>query len=39
MISPITAGGAASLMGSLPAGGKFQRLANGVQTGGTNDLA
>lgn len=39
MISPITAGGAASLMGSLPAGGTFQRLANGVQTGGTNDLA
>ena len=31
--------GAASPMCSLPAGGKFQRLANGVQTGGTNDLA
>ena len=30
MISPITAGGAASLMGSLPAGGKFQRLADGA---------
>ena len=30
MISPITAGGAASLMGSLPAGGTFQRLANGA---------
>lgn len=29
MISPITAGGAASLMGSLPAGGKFNNIFGG----------